>query len=353
MHKPPHRLALIFFLLTLTTLIVTMLLAGALMMLLIQIGLIESRRPLVLVLAMAIASVLVGTVLARFASRAPIAAIVSFRDAAQAVARGDFSVRIREDFRIAELHDMAHHFNIMTRELAGTELLRMDFVENVSHEFKTPLSAIEGYATLLQKRGLDEEKRAEYTDRILRNTCRLSTLTSDILLLSRLEHQETGIHREWFCLDEQLRECILSLEEQWTQKRLEMEVDLDGADYCGSRDLLSHVWVNIIGNAVKFAPEDGVVRVLLRREAEALRVQVADNGAGMSAEVQRRMFEKFYQGDASRSSQGNGLGLSLAKRIVDLHGGRIDVSSAEGRGTAFTVTLPVREADGRAQGKRP
>lgn len=286
-------------------------------------------------------------------SRAPIAAIVSFRDAAQAVARGDFSVRIREDFRIAELHDMAHHFNIMTRELAGTELLRMDFVENVSHEFKTPLSAIEGYATLLQKRGLDEEKRAEYTDRILRNTRRLSTLTSDILLLSRLEHQETGIHREWFCLDEQLRECILSLEEQWTQKRLEMEVDLDGADYCGSRDLLSHVWVNIIGNAVKFAPEDGVVRVLLRREAEALRVQVADNGAGMSAEVQRRMFEKFYQGDASRSSQGNGLGLSLAKRIVDLHGGRIDVSSAEGRGTAFTVTLPVREADGRAQGKRP
>ena len=248
---------------------------------------------------------------------------------------------------------MAHHFNIMTRELAGTELLRMDFVENVSHEFKTPLSAIEGYATLLQKRGLDEEKRAEYTDRILRNTRRLSTLTSDILLLSRLEHQETGIHREWFCLDEQLRECILSLEEQWTQKRLEMEVDLDGADYCGSRDLLSHVWVNIIGNAVKFAPEDGVVRVLLRREAEALRVQVADNGAGMSAEVQRRMFEKFYQGDASRSSQGNGLGLSLAKRIVDLHGGRIDVSSAEGLGTAFTVTLPVREADGRAQGKRP
>ena len=236
---------------------------------------------------------------------------------------------------------MAHNFNLMAKELAGTEILRTDFVENVSHEFKTPLSAIEGYTTLLQRKDLSEEKRQNYTKKILYNTRRLSTLTSNILLLSRLENQEIGIKKETFCLDEQLREILLLLEDGWTEKKLELEIDLDAVDYYGNKDLLAHVWQNILSNAIKFAPENGIIHILLRRENGSLITSITDNGIGMSEDVMRRIFEKFYQGDFSRSSQGNGLGLALAKRIVDLHGGNISVSSKEGKGTTFTVSLPL------------
>lgn len=338
------RLSAMFSLLIFLSLTITVALTGALAMLLFHLGILSGPNRGVVIFVVAAVSVLVGTVLSKFAGRHPLSAISAMSEATKEVAKGNFDVELDEDSPIEELRDMAHSFNRMTKELAGTELLRSDFVENVSHEFKTPLSAIEGYATLLQKPGLSEEKRAEYTGKILYNTRRLSTLTSNILLLSRLENQELDIPRETFCLDEQLREVILSQEEGWAGKDLELEVDLDSADYRGNRDLLAQVWQNLLGNAVKFAPERGLVRVLLRREENRLRVSVVDTGPGMSGEVQRRVFEKFYQGDPSRASQGNGLGLALAKRVVDLHGGEIVVSSKEGKGTTFTVYLPLDAA---------
>lgn len=338
------RLSAMFSLLIFLSLTITVALTGALAMLLFHLGILSGPNRGVVIFVVAAVSVLVGTVLSKYAGRHPLSAISAMSEATKEVAKGNFDVELDEDSPIEELRDMAHSFNRMTKELAGTELLRSDFVENVSHEFKTPLSAIEGYATLLQKPGLSEEKRAEYTGKILYNTRRLSTLTSNILLLSRLENQELDIPRETFCLDEQLREVILSQEEGWAGKDLELEVDLDSADYRGNRDLLAQVWQNLLGNAVKFAPERGLVRVLLRREENRLRVSVVDTGPGMSGEVQRRVFEKFYQGDPSRASQGNGLGLALAKRVVDLHGGEIVVSSKEGKGTTFTVYLPLDAA---------
>lgn len=330
-----------FSLLVFLSLTVTVALTGMLAMVLFRLGILSGPNRGIVIFVVATVSVLVGTVLSKYAGRHPLSAISAMSEATKEVAKGNFDVVLDEDSPIEELRDMAHNFNRMTKELAGTELLRSDFVENVSHEFKTPLSAIEGYATLLQKPGLGGEKRTEYTGKILYNTRRLSTLTSNILLLSRLENQELDIPKETFCLDEQLREVILSQEEGWARKNLELEIDLESADCRGNRDLLAHVWQNLLGNAVKFAPERGLVRVLLRREENRLRVSVADTGPGMSGEVQRRVFEKFYQGDPSRASQGNGLGLALAKRVVDLHGGEIAVSSKEGKGTTFTVYLPL------------
>lgn len=335
------RLSVMFSLLIFLSLTVTVLLTGALAALLYHFGILAGpNRGIGIFLAVA-ASVFVGTLLSKFAGRQPLSAITAMSEAAKEVAKGNFSISLSEDCPVEELQDMAHNFNLMAKELAGTELLRTDFVENVSHEFKTPLSAIEGYVTLLQKKDLSEEKRREYTGNILYNTRRLSTLTSNILLLSRLENQELGIQKEPFCLDEQLREAILAQEEGWTAKDLELEIDLEEVDYCGSKDLLVHVWQNILSNAVKFAPQGGVIRVLLRREDGQILVCIADNGPGMSEEVRQRVFEKFYQGDASRSSQGNGLGLALSKRIIDLHDGEISVSTKEGKGTTFTVSLPL------------
>ena len=336
----PGKLSALFSLLTFLTLTVTLFLSSFLTRLLAQAGFLEQQSHRILVFIIAAVSVLTGTALSHFAGRPILKIIASISLGATEIAKGNFDITLDEGIPVKELRDMARNFNLMAKELAGTEMLRTDFVENVSHEFKTPLSAIEGYATLLQKKNLSEEKRCEYTRKILSNTRRLSTLTSDILLLSRLENQEIGVARELFCLDEQLRECLLFLESGWSEKNLELEIDLDGVDYCGNKDLLAHVWQNILGNAVKFAPYGGQIHVRLRRENGFLTIHIADNGNGMSEEVRRRVFEKFYQGDPSRSCEGSGLGLSLAKRIVDLHGGSIFVASEEGNGTAFTVMLP-------------
>ena len=349
MNKPkrPTRLSVMFSLLILLTLTITIIFSALLTLFLIRVGILVQQNRGIVFLVIAVVSIFVGTIISNFAGRHPLTAIIAMSNATQEVAKGNFEVTLDESSHIKELRNMAHNFNLMTKELAGTELLRTDFVENVSHEFKTPLSAIEGYATLLQKKNLSDEKRQEYTKKILHNTKRLSTLTSNILLLSRLENQEIGIQKEHFCLDEQIREILLLLEDKWTEKKLELEIDLDAADYYGNKDLLAHVWQNILSNAIRFAPSYGLIRIVLRKETDAagnkyFKVGIADNGIGMDKEVIKRIFEKFYQGDSSRSSQGNGLGLALAKRVVVLHNGSIAVSSKEGKGSTFTVTLPLQ-----------
>ena len=340
MKRCPFRTAIVFsaalFVLTVTTACLTV----GFTMLMHRLGLLSGSRTPAVLLIPAVISVVIGTVVSRMSGRGPIHAIEEISRATKAVAGGDYTVQLGESLPIAEFQEMTRNFNIMTRQLASTEMMRSDFIANVSHEFKTPLAAIEGYTALLQKEGLSEEKRKEYTARILYNVKRLSALTGNILLLSKLENQEAGIEKEDFCLDEQLRQIILLFEDRWTEKHLELDIDLDCADCRGNPELLAQVWQNILDNAIKFAPQDGRIRVLLRREKDGIRVCIADNGAGMDEQTRERIFEKFYQGDASRGSCGNGLGLALVKRIVDLHGGTVSVVSEEGRGTAFTVELP-------------
>lgn len=341
MNKRTLKTAVFFSVLVFLILMVAMLLNVFLTIILFRSGILESQPREITLIVFAVVSVIVGMIFSRFAARRPIGTIVEISDATKEIAKGNFNVRLNEDIRVTEIQTMAHNFNLMTRELSATEMLRNDFIENVSHEFKTPLAAIEGYVTLLQRKGLSEEKRKEYTERILFNTKRLSALTGNILLLSRLENQEIEIKKENYSLDEQLREIILMYEPQWSGKNLDLDIDLDPAVCCGNKDLLAQVWQNLIGNAVKFVADNGRIRVLLRQKENAIEVSVVDNGSGMTAEVMNRIYEKFYQGDTSRSSSGNGLGLTLAKRIVDLHDGTIHVSSKVGSGTTFTVTLPI------------
>lgn len=287
-----------------------------------------------------IISVLAGCIISYLVTRRPIKTAEEISKATKAVAKGDFNIRLDEKTSVEEFREMAHNFNVMVKELESTEMLRKDFIENVSHEFKTPLSAIEGYTTLLQKKDLSDEKREEYIRKILMSTRRLNSLAGNILLLSRLENREIEIKKTEFCLDEQIRECILMLEDKWVEKNINLDVSLFPCTYCGNGELLEHVWQNIIGNAIKFVSRNGTVSVRMYCYYSDIVVVISDNGIGMDEETQKRVFEKFYQGDGSRSTGGNGLGLALAKRIIDLHSGEIIVQSELNKGAAFTVRLP-------------
>lgn len=342
LNKHYIKTTVLFSLFVFIILIVTMFTSVLFTILLTSAGVFNERPQEITLITFAIASIIIGTALSRIAGKRPIGTIIAISEATKEVAKGNFDIQLDENIRAVEIRNMAHNFNLMAKELANTEVFRNDFIGNVSHEFKTPLSAIEGYATLLQKKNLSEAKKAEYIEKITFNTKRLSALTGNILLLSRLENQELEIKKETYSLDEQLREIILLFETQWNEKNLNLDIDLDTVDYFGNYDFLAQVWQNILGNAIKFVPDQGQIRIILRNETNFIKVTIADNGIGMNSEVQQRIFEKFYQGDASHSTTGNGLGLTLAKRIIDLHKGSIQVSSQEGRGSSFTIILPTK-----------
>lgn len=278
--------------------------------------------------------------LACFLSRTLVKNLLTISNAAQKVARGDFSVRLNEEQKTQELQTVAQSFNKMANDLSRTELMRNDFIQNVSHEIKTPIAKIEGYANLLNNASLSEEKRKSYIETILLSSRRLSSLTGDILLLSRLENCEENIPKEWFSLDEQLRESVLFWQKEWTEKHLTIEIDETEILYKGNKQLLYHVWQNVISNAVKFTRENGAITLSTQNSDGGVTVTIRDDGIGMDEETLRRIFEKFYQGDRSRAEKGNGLGLTLAKRIVDLHGGCISAKSKQNEGTIFTIFLP-------------
>ena len=321
---------------------ITMVVMGLLASFVFEFGLLRLeptnfRLPIV---SFGIISIAFGTFIARIISGRTMGTIRNIGEASKRVAKGDFEVQLDEDVPIEEIRTMAQNFNLMVRELNNTEMLRSDFIENVSHEFKTPLSSIEGYVTLLQNKNLPEEKREEYMQKILANTKRLSSLTGNILLLSRLENQEIEIKKESYPLDEQLRQTVLMFQNSWGEKELELDIELEAVSYAGNAELLSHVWQNIFGNAVKFTERGGTIGVYLNRTEDGVCVRIKDSGIGMDADTLKRIYEKFYQGERSRSGSGNGLGMALAKRIVDLHGGRINITSEKGKGSEFTVILP-------------
>ena len=256
------------------------------------------------------------------------------------VAAGDFTVRLDNPGALGEMRDSYAHFNTMTRALAATETLQSDFISNVSHEFKTPINAIEGYAMLMQDAGNDPALQREYADKILLSTRRLSELVNNILLLSKVDNQTMPLEKHPYRLDEQLRRAILLLERKWTQKQIEWDVDMDEATYTGNESLMLHVWVNLLDNAIKFDPVGGEIRLRLHCESTRIRITVSDNGPGIPKDQQNAIFERFYQADGSHKSEGNGLGLALARRIVRMCGGEISVSSEPGKGSCFTVELP-------------
>lgn len=266
--------------------------------------------------------------------------ITRLSHAMRKVGGGDFSVRLETSSRIREVRDTYDNFNLMTQELGATEIVQTDFVSNVSHEFKTPINAIEGYATLLQS-GPQTADQALYVEKILLNTRRLNELVSNILLLSRVDNQAINTNRAQYRLDEQVRQAIVLLEPKWVQKDLELDVELDALEYIGNESLLLHVWVNLIDNAIKFDPPCGLLRLRLLRQDNRAVFTVEDSGPGIAPEAQQHIFDKFYQADSSRMAEGNGLGLALVKRVLDVCGGSVSVENLPEAGCRFTVTLPL------------
>lgn len=260
---------------------------------------------------------------------------------------GDFQTRIpyiKEKNSDNEFDDIIKGLNEMAAELSGVETLRTDFVSNVSHEIKTPLAVIQNYGTMLQNPQLSEAQRIEYAKAVTEQTRKLSDLISNILKLNRLENQQIYPDKKEYNLTEQICECLLVFEHAWEEKDLEIETDLEeDVIICQDAQLLSLVWNNLFSNAVKFCKRGGKVEVKVRKAEEDIFVTVSDDGCGISPEVGRHIFEKFYQGDTSHATQGNGLGLALVKRVIDIVGGDISVQSALGEGTTFCVRLKERD----------
>lgn len=258
--------------------------------------------------------------------------------------KGNYKARATcQGFGIAkEFEDIMAGLNLMAEELSGVETLKTDFISNVSHEMKTPLTVIQNYGTLLQSPGITEEQRQEYAKAITEQTKKMSVLITNILKLNKLENQQIFPKSESFDLGEQLCECMLGFENAWEEKQIELDVNIqEDVQIKADKELLSLVWNNLMSNAVKFTPRGGTIAISLHQENGKAIVMVQDTGCGMNAETGKNIFKKFYQGDTSHATQGNGLGLALVKRVIDIMNADISVSSTVGVGTTFTVKLQL------------
>lgn len=293
------------------------------------------------VFTIVVLSVGIGGAITYIISKKFVLPITKLGKAMSRVAKGDFSVRLEPDRDLKEIERIYSDFNAMAKELGATEILQTDFVSNVSHEFKTPINAIEGYATLLQgSNGAATDEQTEYVEKILFNTQRLSSLVGNILLLSKVDNQGIVSNETKFRLDEQIRQSLVMLEPDWEKKEIELDVELESVEYYGNEGLILHVWNNVIGNAIKFDPIGGTVRIRLKREGVYAVCTVEDNGPGIADGDKEHIFDKFYQSDSSHKEEGNGLGLSLVKQIVSIYNGSIEAHNLEKGGCAFTVKLP-------------
>lgn len=293
------------------------------------------------------ACIIIGSILSAMLSGILLRPLNDLKEGLLKVSKGDFTVRLEENGN-SELSHIQESFNIMVKELGNTELFRNDFINDFSHEFKTPMVSVYGFAKQLKKGGLTKEQEQEYIDIIINESQRLINMSSNILMLSKLENQEIITDKKDFSLDEELRRCVLQLQGQWGEKNQEVIPDLCEITYYGNSEMLKQVWLNVIGNAVKYTPDGGTIEVKLDinpKNEQEVRVRITDNGIGMDKATAERIFEKFYQGDSSHATGGNGLGLAMVKRIVELCGGRIRVKSEPDKGTQFTVYLPIEDKD--------
>lgn len=291
------------------------------------------------VVVLSILFTLIDALRRKYTVEKPVRRIV---EGAEKIMQGDFSVRIQPSAQIGDdtFNEIIDQFNRMAQELGGLETLRTDFIANVSHEMKTPLSVMQNYGTLLQGSDLSDEKRIEYAKGITDASRRMADMMTNILKLNRLENQQIYPKAEEFDLGEQLCQCLLQYENVWERANIEIDTDLEeNVTVRADSELLRLVWNNLFSNAFKFTPDGGCVTVCLSANEHFATVQVSDTGCGMSPEIGAHIFEKFYQGDTSHATQGNGLGLALVKRVVDILHGEISVESTVGRGSTFTVKV--------------
>lgn len=264
--------------------------------------------------------------------------------ASNKIAKGDYQVQLEYNGVIQEFAETIDSFNYMAKKLGSVELIQNDFISNVSHEFKTPLSSISGYLTFLQDDSLSTEERRIYIEKAFFSIEKLNNLTDNILRISRIEHQPSLDPPVTYRLDEQLRQAIVLLEPKWSQKNIAFDLNLPKSTYTGQELLLFQVWLNLISNAIKFSPDGAAITIKLEETPHHDKVYICDEGIGMDTETVEHIFDKFYQADSSRQTQGNGLGLALCKKILDRCGGKIFVNSKLGEGSKFCVQLRRRNS---------
>ncbi len=328
----------------------TVLVALAGLVVLVQTGVItvewiENLNTGRMILLLAAVDTFIGFVVVITATTIPLRPVSNLILQMNRLASGDFQARLKFG-RLLTSHpafaELTDSFNKMAEELGNTEMLRNDFINNFSHEFKTPIVSVAGFAKVLKRGGLTPEQQAEYLNIIEAESLRLSYMATNVLNLTRIENQSILTNVSRFNLSEQIRSCILLLEHKWAPKELEWKLDFGEHEICGNEELLKQVWINLIDNAVKFSAHGDIVEIRLAQKEQEIRVSVINSGPEIPAEAREKIFNKFYQADESHSSEGNGVGLAIVKRVAQLHGGRALVRS-QGGITEFTVELPCKE----------
>ncbi|MBQ7224157.1 MAG: HAMP domain-containing histidine kinase [Clostridia bacterium] len=287
-----------------------------------------------------VVSIIIGSVLAYFASKIILKPINELVDGLGKLSQGDYSTRLHFNEK-SDMSKISDAFNSCAEELEHTEIMRSDFINNFSHEFKTPISAINGFVKLLERDDIPKEKRQKYLAVIREETERLSDMTTNILMLTKVESQGILTEKEEFYLSEQIRSCGLLLEKKWQEKRLKLIFDFEEHTIVANEEMLKQVWLNLLDNAIKFAKKDSQLTVRIQSTGEVIIVDVENEGVEIKEEDRERIFHKFYQAEKTSSKSGNGIGLSIVKYIVELHNGTVDVESGKGK-TVFTVALPQK-----------
>jgi signal transduction histidine kinase len=326
----------------------TSVLSALLLYLLLKTGVISaivSPTPDKIIVMFLINSLILGAIISATISKFPLKPVNKIISQMNRLASGDFKARLENDGIFAKhpsFVEVSDSFNKMAEELDNTEMLRADFVNNFSHEFKTPIVSIAGFAKLLKRGNLTEEQKKEYIDIIEEESLRLSAMATNVLNLTKFENQTILTDVTEFNLSEQLRNSVLELEGKWSKKNIEFNIDFDEHVISGNKDMLRHVWLNLIDNAIKFSPEGGTVEISVRDGGSEYFVSILNRGIEIPPEQREKIFKKFYQADESHASEGNGIGLALVKNVTELHGGKVSVVCENGT-TRFTVELPKKQ----------
>lgn len=337
-------LSLLFSLIVFVIFIITGLIVGLVSFFVIDFGRVQDfghYGRFVFVPVLLLTSIIVGTIVSFAFGRVTLRPVRNIISAINKLAAGDFSVQLNIS-RPPEFGELAESFNRMAQELGSLEMLRADFVNNFSHEFKTPIVSIKGFAEMLKYNDLSNEDKNEYLSIIITESDRLASLATNVLNLSKVESQMILSETHQYNLSEQIRRCIVMLETKWDEKNITFFLDIDEMLFTGNEELLSQVWLNLLDNAIKFTPSGGGIWISLKANALQLIFSIRDNGCGINDESADHIFDKFYQADISRTSAGNGLGLTIAKKIVELHGGELYCRSPENQGAEFIVSLPLQ-----------
>ena len=342
-------LTLLFALLSFCVLLIAILLAWGVIMLLIHFhvfeGVSEEIRMSNIIIVMSVTSLVMGAGLTMIAGKIPLTPVNQLISGLNSLAAGNFKTRLSYKGPLANhptIVEATESFNKLAKELENTEMLRSDFINNFSHEFKTPIVSIAGFAKLLQRGNLTEEQKMQYLNAIEEESMRLSYMATNILNMTKVENQEILTDVTKFNLSEQIRFAVLLMEDQWSKKNLELQLDFDEHMIEANEELLKQVWINLVGNAVKFAPRCATVAVDICATARSYIVAISNTGSEIPPEKQKRIFNKFYQADESHAQEGSGIGLAIVKKIVDLHGGWVSVRSGDGM-TTFTVEMPKKQ----------